>query len=97
VDGENVDTGPTTVRGRFLEQGRPSEVICTVRKDSVTVSVDGREIIHWTGDPSGLTLSDYWSTPTAEALFVGAYDCRYRITRIGLTPLEGEGRALARE
>ena len=97
IDGQNVDSGPTTVRGRFLEQGRPSEIICTVRRDSVNVSVDGREIIDWTGEPSRLSLSDYWSTPDAEALFIGAYDCRYRVTRIGLTPLTGEGRLLKNE
>lgn len=94
VDGRNVDTGPTTVRGRLLRQGRPSEVICTVRIGSVTVSVDGRQIIAWKGDASRLSLSDYWTTPRADAFFIGAYDCRYRITRLGITPISGDGRVL---
>lgn len=94
VDGRNVDTGPTTVRERLFEQGRPSEIICTVRKDSVSVTVDGLQVIRWEGDPDRLSLSDYWLTPTENALFVGAYNCGYRFHRIGLTPISGEGRLL---
>jgi hypothetical protein len=63
----------------------------------VTVVVDGVEIIRWQGDSSALSLSDYWTTPTDNALFIGAYDSPYRITRLGLTPLSGAGRVLARE
>ena len=65
-----------------------------MRKDSVAVSIDGREIIQWKGDRSRLSLSDYWKTPHDNALFVGAYDCRYRITRITLLPMIGEGKRL---
>jgi hypothetical protein len=94
VDGRNVATGPTTVRERLFVRDRPSEIICTVRKDSVSVTVDGRNVIEWEGDAGRLSLSDYWSTPTENALFVGAYDCSYRFRRIGLTPISGEGRLL---
>lgn len=97
INDQNVDTGPTTVRRKLFQQGRASQVVCTVRKDSVTVVVDGVEIIRWQGDPSALSLSDYWSTPTDNALFIGAYDSPYRITRLGLTPITGEGRFLTRE
>ena len=97
INNQNVDTGPTTVRRKLFRQGRASQVVCTVRKDSVTVVVDGVEIIRWQGDSSALSLSDYWNTPTENALFIGAYDSPYRITRVGLTPLTGEGRVLTRE
>lgn len=94
IDGRNVDTGPTTVRRRLFERGRPSQIICTVRTDSVTVAVDGRDVLHWQGDVSRLSLSDYWATPAENALFVGAFNCSYRFQRIGLTPISGEGRVL---
>lgn len=94
IDGRNVDSGPTTVRARLLERGRPSQVICTVRAGSVTVAVDGREVLHWEGDSSRLGLSEYWATPNESALFLGAFNCGYRFHRIGLTPITGDGRML---
>jgi len=65
-----------------------------VKKDCVTVTCDGRELIHWQGEPQRLSLSDYWKTPHDNALFLGAYDCRYRFHRVTLTPLSGQGQKL---
>jgi hypothetical protein len=93
VDGKNVGN-ETTVERIFLKQGRPSQIICTVRKAGVTVSIDGRESISWLGDHTQLSLSDYWKTPRGNALFLGAYDCRYRFSRVTLAPLSGEGKVL---
>lgn len=87
VDGKNVGANLTTVAGQLLHKGVPSQVIVTVRKAGVEVSVDGRRIIDWEGSPESLSLSDYWSTPNAKHLFVGAYACRYRISRLTLVPL----------
>lgn len=90
VDGRNVGN-ETTFAGRLFRQNRISQVIVTVRKRAVTMSVDGRTIVHWTGAPDRLSLSEYWTTPDQAALFIGAYDCRYRFHRISLEPLAGEG------
>ena len=94
VDGQNVDRNATTIRSALLKKNRPSQIVCTVRKSSVTVSVDGQEIINWRGDSSRLGLSDYWQTPTATALFLGAYDCRYRFTRVTVSAISGTGKNL---
>jgi hypothetical protein len=96
IDGQNVDLNNTTVHAALLKKNRPSQIVCTVRKNSVTVNVDGQEIIHWQGEPSRLGLSDYWNTPTPNALFLGAYDCRYRFTRVTLSPISGTGKNLPR-
>lgn len=92
VDGRNVQANPTRVEGAMLERGRPAQIVCTVRRGGVEVTVDGRPWIDWRGDPGRLSLSDYWRTPRAETLFLGAYDCRHRFTRVTLEPLAGEGR-----
>lgn len=42
--------------------------------------------IDWKGKPEQLSLGDYWKTPGG-GLFLGAYDCRYRFHRVGLTAL----------
>jgi len=87
VDGRNVDGNATTLRGPLLAKNRLSAIVCTVRKDRVTVTCDGRPVIDWRGEPGRLSLSNYWNTPHAEHLFLGAYDCRYRFHRVSLTPI----------
>lgn len=93
VEGRNVGN-PTTVAGHVFKKGRLSQVVVQITSKSVEVIVDGRSIIRWKGKPEQLSLSDYWKTPHPAALFLGAYDCRYRFHRITLEPIKGETRPL---
>ncbi len=93
IDEKNIGN-VSTVAGPVFVKGRPAQVICSVRKTGVTVRVDGRVIIDWTGDPQQLGLGEYWETPHKETLFLGAYDCRYRVSRVTLTPVSGTGKPL---
>ncbi|MEZ5942619.1 MAG: hypothetical protein R3C18_14595 [Planctomycetaceae bacterium] len=93
VNGQNVGNS-TTMEGDVFQQGKISQVIVEVRNGQVYVRVDGRLIINWRGDAEALSLSDYWKTPRDEALFIGAYNCRYRIHRMVLQPLKGVGSEL---
>lgn len=86
VDGRNVGN-VTTRGGAVFQQGRLSMVQVTVRHGRVTVTVDGTRLIDWRGEASRLSLGDYWSTPHADRLFLGAYDCRYRFHRVTVRPL----------
>ncbi len=94
VDGQNVRNNATTLMADLLQKDRPSQIIVTVRKSSVVVRCDGRTIIEWQGKPEQLSLGDYWKTPNASVLFLGAYDCRYRFSRVSLTPLSGTGKPI---
>ena len=94
IDGKNVGGNPTTIQRAILVKNRASQIVCTVRKTSINVTCDGHELIAWQGDTTQLSLSDYWKTPSENALFLGAYDCRYRFHRVTLTPLSGEGKKL---
>jgi hypothetical protein len=85
VDGQNVGNS-TTTSGSLFQKGRLSQVIVTVRNKGVTMSVDGQIIADWRGSPDQLSLSDYWATPNQSSLFIGAYDCRYRVHRLAVTP-----------
>ncbi len=87
VDGRNVGNA-TTVERNLLKKNRLSQIIVTVLIDQVTVSVDGENIIRWTGSADKLSLGDYWSTPNKQALFLGTYDCRYRFYRVSLSEIE---------
>ena len=97
VDGRNVADNPTRIDGDVFQKNRPAEIVATVGPAGVTVTVDGRPWIDWQGKPERLSLSDYWQTPRQEALFLGAYDCRYRILRATLEPLSGQGRSLVED
>ncbi len=95
IDGRNVGN-ETTVRGSVFTRGQMSQLVVTVRKNGTSMMVDGRQLIKWQGKPDRLSLSDYWATPNKKAMFLGAYDCRYRFYRITLEPISGEGQLLAR-
>lgn len=83
VDGMNVGN-PTTKLERLFQKNRESQIVYSVREDQVTVRVDGKVVLNWKGTPNQLSLSDYWKTPNEKSLFIGAYDCSYRFTRITL-------------
>jgi hypothetical protein len=87
IQGQNVGN-ETTVEKNIFAKNRISQVVCTVLKEGVTVEVDGQQVVSWQGDPQDLSLSDYWSTPDAQKLFIGAYDCRFRIHRVTVRPVE---------
>jgi hypothetical protein len=87
IDSSNVQTNETRVEGQLFRKRQPSQIIITVQASGVSATVDGRKLIDWRGDPSRLSLSDYWQTRRQDVLFLGCYDCRYRVTRITLQPL----------
>jgi len=87
IDGRNVGN-ETTFPGDLFRQHQLSQVIVTVTESGIRMTVDGRTVVDWTGDPNRLSLADYWKTPQAESLFIGSYDCRYRFHRLSLEPLE---------
>ncbi|MCA9139827.1 MAG: hypothetical protein KDB00_23805 [Planctomycetales bacterium] len=86
VDGRNVGN-ETTFVGGLLKQNQLSQVVVTVQPDRVNVQVDGRTIIDWKGNAEQLSLSDYWKTPNDKSIFLGTYDCAYRIHRVTVEPL----------
>lgn len=94
VDGRNVGNNTTTIEGPVLMKNRLSQIVCTVRKNRVVVVCDGRTLIDWQGSAKQLSLGEYWQTPHANVLFLGAYDCGYRFHRVTLRPLSGTGKPL---
>jgi hypothetical protein len=86
IDGRNVGN-ETTFTGALFRKDRLSQVIVTVRAKGVTMSVDGQTIVRWQGATEQLSMSDYWTTPNERALFIGTYQCRYRMHRITVESL----------
>ena len=94
VNGQNFAKNPTTVRRQVLKKNQLSQIVCRVTRVGVEVDCDGHRVLDWQGDRTKLSLSDYWETPHKNALFLGAYDCRYRFHRVTLSPRSGEGKRL---
>jgi hypothetical protein len=92
---ENIDGKPGAIdKNAVFKKGRRSQIVCSVRRQAIQVAVDGREVIAWKGDDAKLNLTDYWKTPRKNVLFIGAFNCRYRISQVTLKPISGMGRSL---
>ncbi len=87
VDGQNVGNA-TTNNVKVFEKNRLSQILCTVRKSGIRVTVDGNVVINWRGEPKQLSLSDYWMTPDHNRIFFGAYDCTYKFHRATLQEIK---------
>lgn len=97
IDGKSFADNATKVPGRLLENNKRATLEYGVRKDKVTVKVNGKTIVDWKADWEALSVHKYWKVPRADALFLGAFTAPYHIHEATLTPVSGEGKALPRE
>jgi hypothetical protein len=84
VDGQSHND--TLFPGPLLKDKGVSTILCSVRPSSVKVSVDGLKVLEFTGNLRRLSLPQPWSVPSQRALFIGAYDCEYRISGMTFRP-----------
>jgi hypothetical protein len=77
----------TLFPGPVLKESGVSRVLCSVRSTGISVSVDDLKIIDFKGELKRLSLPDPWKVSSPDALFLGAFDCEYRIQRIELRPV----------
>ncbi len=85
IDGRPAIGNETTVKGPQFVPNVPRRILCSVRGTRIRVSLDGKRLIDWRGDPSRLRVPADWAVG---GLFLGSYATSYRISRIDLTPLE---------
>jgi len=91
IDGRWADNNETTWRGTLLKNNRPSSAVCAVRKDGVTVTVDGKKIISWRGDYGKVRNLPEMAMSSPEVLFIGGWESVYVIHKMILTPVSGHG------
>jgi hypothetical protein len=94
VDGRMGDANETTHRGQVLTNGKISTLVCTVRKDGVTMTADGKKITDYKGSFDRLGNLGNLTMPNTKTLYVVAYDSVYVITKYTLTPVSGPGKNL---
>ncbi len=88
--------GDTGLRhaGQLLAQDRAVSILCSVRRREVTVNADGRKILSWTWKEDGKRslFQPNWDIPNRRILFLGAHGTIFRITKLTLVPVSGQGK-----
>jgi hypothetical protein len=93
IDGKDSNANETTIRGAFLAAGKPNSIVCSVRKDSLLVTIEGKEIIRWKADYARVSLGPSYVPRNRNVLFLGTM-ASYAVTSIRLVPVGPEGKAL---
>jgi len=95
INGQNVNTNETSIKsGQVLSVGKPVTVVCSVRKEEILVSIEGRRFTSYKGGFDHLSNPDYFKVPNTKSLFVGANWSRVAVSKMILTPISGQGKKL---
>ena len=89
-----ADANETTFRGRLFEPGKAVPIVCRVRTGRLLVSVGDRTVIDWTTNYRNASNDDDWSVTRPDSLYLATFSTSYRISRLTLTPVSGEGRPM---
>jgi hypothetical protein len=93
IDRQLYTNNETTTRGAIFIDDKPRTVLCSVRRNRIVVTVEGKKIVDWVPDWSKITLRGNWVTPEKRAIFIGALG-RPTFNQVLLTPLSGQGKKL---
>ncbi|HVE41587.1 MAG TPA: hypothetical protein VNM14_16970 [Planctomycetota bacterium] len=93
VAGKDAASNETTFDDGLLKQGVPTTIVCSVRKDRLTVRVGSETVLNWPTDYANVSNDDHWASRDSRLLYIGSYATSYRIRRLRLLPVSGEGRA----
>lgn len=73
IDGKVSQDNETTHRGWRFANGKPTTIVCKVRKSGVAVTCDGRQIVDWRGEAERLSVVGGWKVPDEKQLFLGGW------------------------
>lgn len=88
VDRRKPGSNATTFRSTVFRPGKPTTIVCTVRKSSLEVTCNGETVLQWEGDPERIDVDQtFGSNLPADRLFLGSWATCYRISKLELVPL----------
>jgi serine/threonine protein kinase len=79
--------------GQFFKQDEPISLTFTVKQDRVQVQCGRRVARQWTLEPKRLALPLWWRVPDTKALFLGAFNSEFVISKCQVHELDGHGTA----
>lgn len=91
---EDPAEGEAVHQGKSLAVGKPNTVLCSVRRERLTVKVNDKLILDWPADYARCKLEQVWSTPNPKALVLAGFNSIFRFTKVSLVPVTGEGKSL---
>jgi len=90
--GGDWNNNPTTYRNnKVFNDDKPHTVLMSVRRNSFTLSAEGKTLINWKGDFTNSAASGEGG-PNPAAFFVGNWESVYEVSQILLYPLSGKGK-----
>ena len=94
LDGKKANVNESTRRVDALKLKTRSKLLCSVRKDKITLTCDDKTILDWSGDPNRLAVQSAFAVPNNRVLFLASMRSVFTIDKIVLTPVTGEGKRL---
>jgi hypothetical protein len=96
IDGVLFEKNPASFQGTLLTNGKTSTIVISVRKTSITASVDGKNFLAFQGNFSrvngiGATI---WKVAGWKGMYLGTCGSRYKISKFQLSPISGQGKKL---
>lgn len=93
IDDKDWDNNETTYHdNRVFVDTQNRTILISVRRDSVTVTGDGRTLINWKADYKRVKAVN--AVPSPAVLYLGDWESSFQITQIQLTPVTGTGKRL---
>ena len=95
IDGKNWEANELVVpNAKQFVDDKPHTVMVSVRKNNLTVSVDGKLLLNWKS-ADYTKLSAELNVPNTKALYLGNWETVYEITSIQLATVSGTGKKVA--
>ena len=94
IGGRPFFSNESTTKGAIFEDGKRTQVVCSVRKGRVTVTAGGKKVFDWKEDFKRLSLHPGWAVPRKDCLLVGSWTSVVRIEKLELKAVTGTGRKL---
>jgi len=98
IDGAEPWTHSTAYKTRVFEANKPRTIVYSVRRTGITITLDGKSVVKWSGDMNKVKTTIYAYVYSAvtdlKALYLSSW-VSYQINKLELTPVTGVGKKAA--
>ena len=92
INGKSLLDNGTALSGQFIKNNTDFTLLCSVRTEKIDVSVNGKVIISYKGDPNRFSIHSDFRVPNQKALAIQiGYTSPFKIDRLVVTPVKGRG------
>lgn len=81
--------GVTYFQGPVFENGRPAELLLSVRKGRLELRIDGFQVLVWRGAKENLYVAEGWEMPKDRAFYLGAWESVFTIEQLEVAAAAG--------